>query len=101
MGIEGLEFILNKQEVVPTVSAGDLLHHAERVERDYQRHVRTYVPISRAAEGQEGQLNVDDFERKIIRAVKDARAPRGYLTGEYGYGKTSTALYLWVRCRRS
>lgn len=97
MGIEGLDYILNKQEVVPTVSASDLLYYAERVEDDYNRHVRTYVPINRAAEGREGTLSVEAFEQKIIKAVKNAKAPRGYLTAEYGYGKTSTALYLWKR----
>ncbi|MBI5668047.1 MAG: hypothetical protein HZC41_08555 [Chloroflexi bacterium] len=97
MGLEGLDYILNKKEVVPTVSARDLLERAEQVDMDYKRHVRTYVPISRAANGQDGQLNVEEFERKVIKQVKEARAPRGYLTAEYGYGKTSTALYLWLR----
>lgn len=101
MSIEGLDYILNKQEVVPTVSASDLLYYAERVEDDYKRHVRTYVPINRAAEGREGTLSVEAFERKIIKAVKDAKAPRGYLTAEYGYGKTSTALYLWQRAEEA
>lgn len=97
MGIEGLDFILKKQEVVPTVSASDLLTMPSRVEDNYNRHVRTYVPINRAAEGREGTLNVEQFESRVIKAVKDAKAPRGYLTAEYGYGKTSTALYLWKR----
>jgi len=101
MGIEGLDYILNKQEIVPTVSARDLLERSERVEDDYRRHVRTYVPINRAAEGQEGTLSVEDFERRVISEVKNAKAPRGYLTAEYGYGKTSTALYLWQRAEES
>lgn len=97
MSLEGLDYILNKREVVPTVSARDLLERAEQVDADYRRHVRTYVPISRAAEGDGGHLSVEKFERRIIKRVKEARAPRGYLTAEYGYGKTSTALYLWDR----
>jgi hypothetical protein len=97
MSLEGLQSILEKQEVVPTFSAQDILERAETVEFDYLRHVRTYVPISRVAEGQKGELGVEDFEKRVIRQVKDARAPRGYLTAEYGYGKTSTALYLWQR----
>lgn len=97
MGIEGLDFILNKREVIYTVSASDLIHRAEQVDSDYRRHVRTYVPINRAAEGRDDTLSVVEFERRVIKAVKDARAPRGYLTAEYGYGKTSTALYLWDR----
>jgi hypothetical protein len=100
MGIEGLEFILKKQEVVPTVSADDLVNHPQAVESDYERHVRTYVPISRVAEGDEETLSVQDFEKRVITAVREKRAPRGYLTAEYGYGKTSTALYLWQRAER-
>jgi hypothetical protein len=53
------------------------------------------VPINRAAGGREGALSVVDYEQKVIRAVKSERAPLGYLTGEYGYGKTSTALHVW------
>lgn len=101
MSLEGLEFILNKREVVPTVSARDLIERAEQVDADYKRHVRTYVPISRAAEGDNKQLNVEQFERRVIKRVKEARAPRGYLTAEYGYGKTSTALYLWDRAEQA
>ncbi len=101
MSIDGLDFILSKEEVVPTFMAMDLLRDAERVEQKYMRHVRTYVPINRAAEGREGVMNVEEFERKLIKAVKDARAPRGYITAEYGYGKTSTALYLWQRAEEA
>lgn len=97
MSIEGLDFILKKQEVVPTVSARDLRDRPEQVEADYKRHVRTYVPISRSAEGSPDSLTVSEFERKTIKQVKEAHAPRGYLTADYGYGKTSTALYLWQR----
>jgi hypothetical protein len=101
MSLEGLDFILTKREVVPTVSARDLVERAEQVDADYKRHVRTYVPISRSAEGDNESLNVEQFERKLIKSVKEARAPRGYLTAEYGYGKTSTALYLWNRAEEA
>jgi hypothetical protein len=101
MSIAGLDFILSKEEVVPTFTSADLLRDSERVEQKYRRHVNTYVPINRAAEGREGAMSVEDFERKLIKAVKDARAPGGYITAEYGYGKTSTALYLWQRAEQA
>lgn len=101
MSIAGLDFILNKEEVVPTFTASDLLSDSERVEQKYKRHVNTYVPVNRAAEGRDGMMSVKDFERKLIKAVKDARAPGGYITAEYGYGKTSTALYLWQRAEEA
>src|SRR5690349_11804847 len=97
MSIEGLDYILRKEEVVPTVSASDLRDQPEMVEINYKRHVRTYLPVSRVAETRDGSLTVSEFENKIIKSIKDKRAPRGYLTAEYGYGKTSTALYLWQR----
>lgn len=99
MSIDGLNYILEKKELVPTVSAQDLLHRPGQVEADYNRHVRTYIPINQVAQGREGMLTVGDFERKLFNSVKNARSPRGYLTAEYGYGKTSTALYLWNRAK--
>lgn len=99
MSIEGLNYILEKKELIPTVSAQDLLRRPGQVEADYNRHVRTYIPINHVAQGREGVLTVEDFERKLFNAVKNARSPRGYLTAEYGYGKTSTALYLWKRAQ--
>lgn len=101
MSIAGLDFILSKEEVVPTFTASDLLNDAERVEQKYKRHVNTYVPINRAAEGTENSISVEEFERKLIKAVKDSRAPAGYITAEYGYGKTSTALYMWQRAEQA
>lgn len=101
MGLEGLEYILNKREVVPTVSSLALLERPEQVENDYRRHVRTYVPISRAAAGDGEQMSVEKFEQRVIQYVCAARAPRGYITAEYGYGKTSTALYLWQRAEEA
>lgn len=101
MSIAGLDFILSKEEVVPTFTAADLLRDSERVEQKYNRHVNTYVPINRAAEGRDDAMSVEDFERKLIKAIKDKRAPSGYITAEYGYGKTSTALYLWQRAEEA
>jgi hypothetical protein len=101
VGLEGLEYILNKREVVPTVSSLALLERPEQVENDYRRHVRTYVPISRAAAGDGDQMSVEKFEQRAIQQVTNARAPRGYITADYGYGKTSTALYLWQRAEEA
>lgn len=99
MSLEGLQAILSKEEIVATQRATDLLERPEAVDEAYKRHVRTYVPLGRQAEnGQSGQ-SVASFERQVIQEVKQGGAVRGYLTAEYGYGKTSTALYLWERAR--
>ncbi len=99
MGLEGLQAILDKEEIVSTPLASDLLDHPAHIDNSFRRHVRTYIPLGRQATGSEQGPSITDFERQIIRDVCTGGATRGYLTGEYGYGKTSTALYLWNRAR--
>lgn len=101
MSLEGLQAVFEKKEVVPTVSAEDLKSRPEQVEAGYLYHVRTYLPINRAGEGGDGQLSVEEFERRLIKQVKEGKVPRGYITAGYGYGKTTTALYLWQRAQES
>jgi hypothetical protein len=96
MSLEGLQAILDKEEIVATQRANDLMERPEFVDESYKRHVRTYVPLGRQAD--EGQ-SVAGFERQVVRQVRQGGAVRGYITAEYGYGKTSTALYLWNRAR--
>lgn len=99
MGLEGLQAILDKEEIVSTPLASDMLVHPARIEELFRRHVRTYIPLGRQSTGGEQGPSVADFERRVIRDVREGGAIRGYITGEYGYGKTSTALYLWERAR--
>lgn len=99
MSLEGLQAILDKEEIVATQRAEDLLTRPDIVDRVYEGHVRTYIPLSRQASGNENGQGVIEFERRVIREIKQAGAIRGYITAEYGHGKTSTALYLWKRAR--
>lgn len=99
MSLEGLNAILTKEEIVPTQRSADLLGRPDEVDSVYTSHVRSYIPLSRQAQGEDRRESVSDFERRVISGIKDAAALRGYITAEYGYGKTSTALYLW-KCAR-
>ncbi len=99
MSIEGLQAILNKEEIVATQRANDLLDRPQFVDEAYKRHVRTYIPLGRHVDEAEQGQSVISFERRVIREVCQAGALRGYITGEFGYGKTSSALYLWDRAR--
>lgn len=98
MSLEGLQAILDKEDIVETQRAIDFLERPEFVDEAYKRHVRTYVPLSRQT-SESNRQSVVRFERKVIREVREAGALRGYITAEYGHGKTSTALYLWKRAR--
>lgn len=42
---EGLNYILNKQEVISTVSGQDLINRPDDVQSDYQRHAYTHIPL--------------------------------------------------------
>lgn len=99
MSLEGLQTILTKEEIVQTQRAADLVDRPEMVERAYNAHVRSYIPFGREAEGNDKAQSVTAFEKQVIKAVKNASAVRGYITAEYGHGKTSTMLYLWKRAR--
>ncbi len=101
MSLEGLEAILTKEEIVATQRPVDLLDRPEFVDSAYTRHVRSYIPLGRQTQTENNSQSVDNFEKRVIREVKEAAALRGYLTAEYGYGKTSTALYLWKRAREA
>ncbi|MCU0496201.1 MAG: hypothetical protein MUF87_02480 [Anaerolineae bacterium] len=93
MSLEGLNNLLEKNEVVSTASALDLRERPEAIEAGYLRHVRTFIPMSRYAEG--GTFSIEDFQKRLIKRTREGKAPRGYIAAGYGYGKTSTALYIW------
>ena len=99
MNLEGLNVILAKEEVVATQTAQALLERPREVDDAYKAHVRTYVPLH-TGRG-ESRLSVEEFSRRLIHQTKGKLAPRGYLTADYGYGKTSTALYLWSQAQQA
>ena len=103
MAIEGLQVILDKEAVVPTPTADRLVNDPSAVEGAFLHHVRTYVPFGRAsgADDSGDALSISDYEQRLIAKVKAAAAPKGYITADFGYGKTSTALHVWDRCRRA
>jgi len=99
MNLEGLSAILTKEEVVATQTADALAERPREVDDAYKTHVRTYVPLH-TGRG-EGRLSVEEFSRRLIGQIKGDLAPRGYLTADFGYGKTSTALYLWEQAQQA
>ncbi len=86
--LQGLQAILEKEVVLSTVNADDLLHNPQRVESEYQRHVATFVPMG----------DVTGFSARLIRRVLAAKTPKGMIVAPYGYGKTSTLAFLWHEC---
>jgi hypothetical protein len=97
-----LEVVLNKQPVIGTWTAQDLLDRPEMVRENYLGHVRSFVVLGRLqVSSDDEQMSVAEYEKRVIKLVKEKGAAKGYITAEYGYGKTSTALFIWQRCEEA
>jgi hypothetical protein len=88
--LTGLQAILEKEVVLSTVNADDLLHDPQKVESDYQKHVQTFIPMG----------DITDFSARVARRVVAAKTPKGMIVAPYGYGKTSTLAFLWRECEQ-
>lgn len=88
--LDGLQTILSKKVVIPTVNADDLLHRPDKAENDYLYHVQTFVPLG----------DTTDYSKRLTRRVIDAKTPKGLIVAPYGYGKTSTLVFLWNACEQ-
>ena len=98
MSLEGLKAILEKEEVVVTYQAHDFIERPKQVDEAYQAHLRTYVPMHSGADPD--ALSVEAFTKRFVQAVKNGKTPRGYLTADFGYGKTSTGLFIWEQAAK-
>ncbi len=83
----GLNYILNKQEIITTVSCNDLVTRPDEIGNIYQQHARTHIPLG----------DTSDLDRKFLTRVHEAKTPIGAVVAPYGYGKTSTMGFLWYR----
>lgn len=88
--LAGLQAILEKEVVLSTVNANDLLHNPLKVESDYQRHVQTFIPMG----------DINDYSNRLAKMVMSAKTPKGLIVAPYGYGKTSTLAFLWHECEK-
>ncbi len=100
--LEHLEVVLQKKPIVGTQTPDDLLNDPERVYHGYMEHARSFVILGRlSTSSDEDQPTVADYEKRLIKLVKEQGAAKGYITAEYGYGKTSTAIFMWQRCEQA
>lgn len=100
--LEELEIILDKKPVIATWTAQDLIERPGMVRGNYLKHARSFVPLGRlSGSSSEDQLTVEEYEKRLIKLVKDKGAAKGYIAADYGYGKTSTAIFVWQRCEQA
>ncbi|MFW5709448.1 MAG: hypothetical protein ACOCX5_04430, partial [Chloroflexota bacterium] len=87
--IEGLRHILEKQVVIPTFNADALNQRPDKVDADYTHHAYTFIPMG----------TVDDTTNRLVKQIAGNKTMKGMLIAPYGFGKTSTLVFLWYRCQ--
>src|SRR6266581_485049 len=100
--LEHLDIVLKKQPIIATWTAQDILERPDTVRENYLQHIRSFVVIGKVKSStDEEQFTITDYEKRLLKLVKDKGAAKGYITADYGYGKTSTAAFIWQQCEHA
>jgi hypothetical protein len=86
--LEQLEAI---QAIVDTVSPFQIESELESVAHDYELYATSYDPLEQ----------VKTLRDRLIDEIGKGKPVNGYLSADYGYGKTATLIYLWSECRQN
>jgi len=90
MDIKKLNPILNKESILKTANARELADNPQDVLERYRTYALTHIPLGDTTK------QLKDLERVI---VDNKLCAVGAIVGDYGYGKTSTAVHLWNELR--
>jgi len=82
------EWLDTLRAIVDTARADEVERQPETVRTRYEPYAEAYFVIDA----------VKRVEERIIRDLKTGSSVTGYISAEFGYGKTATAIYLWKRC---
>ncbi len=74
--------------IVDTARASDIETTPEAIRIRYEPYAESYFVIE----------EVRRIEQRLIGELQAGRSVTGYLSADYGYGKTATAIYLWKQC---
>ena len=92
MSIEQLrDEILAKKPVIHTRFAEQLVAEPQDVESVYNHHYHTHIPLG----------DTTDLARRLIERVTNARTSKGVVVAPWGYGKTSTLIFIWKKCEEA
>jgi len=86
-----MEKLEQLQPIVTTVKAQDIAETPELVRNNYEFVASVFY----AFESVQRQLR-----DPILRRLSSGKPMLGYVSGEYGYGKTATMIWLWHQCER-
>ncbi len=86
-----LERIAHLQPIVSTVQTIDLRDRPEIVGNNYELVAALFYPFESIKR---------ELREPLLRRLKDGKPVFGYVSGDYGYGKTATMVWLWHQCER-
>lgn len=76
---------------IGTFTASELVSDPKYVHETYLEHAETHMSLG----------DMSNYVSQLIRWVKtNTGTVIGAITGEYGYGKTSSAIHLWQQCEK-
>lgn len=90
MGFEDLDILLNKECIIGTYTASELIENPNVIERVYAAYARTHVPLGDTA------AYVGTVKKYLTGGTRKAFI--GCVVGEYGHGKTSFLVHVWDQC---
>ncbi len=74
--------------IVDTAQADDIEQQPEAIRTRYEPYAQAYFAIEA----------VKRVEERLIGELRAGKSVTGYLSADFGYGKTATAIYLWKEC---
>ncbi|MCC5637618.1 hypothetical protein LC593_17585 [Nostoc sp. CHAB 5844] len=86
-----LEQLDSIQAIVDTVSPSQIESEPKSVARDYELYADSYHPLEQ----------VKKLRDNLIDEIGKGKPVNGYLSADYGYGKTATLIYFWSECRQN
>lgn len=92
MGTENLrDEILAKKPVIHTHFSEELVTAPHEVESAYNHHYHTHIPLG----------DTNNFAQKLIKRVVAENTTSGAIVAPWGYGKTSTLVFIWRACEEA
>ncbi|HEY9694182.1 MAG TPA: hypothetical protein V6D15_18415 [Oculatellaceae cyanobacterium] len=78
------------EAIVDTVSPSQIEDDPQGVASCYELYASSYDPLER----------VKTLRDNLITGIHKGKPVNGYLSADYGYGKTATLVYLWYECQQ-
>lgn len=77
------------EAIIDTVNPKQIQNNPEEVNKYYKQYTQTYNILN----------SVEELQSNLLKRLFQGKTVNGYLSADYGYGKTATLVYLWHQCQ--